>query len=158
MAEHEAFCDENHTPRQACNRNLAVGSEAVIVSPPEQPSAPPPAPTAPEVIFASSVVVDDEVIVDEDAPRPVIATEEMPAPSPWAARAWEDTAAAVGATANPAPPPLDTPVDPWGADFNEEESRGHAALIVMAIVALVVVFFILRRRRSRHSESVRTGL
>ena len=61
----------------------------------------------------------------------------MPSPSPWASRAWEDTAAAVGATTTPAPPLADVS-DPWDQDFNEDESRGHAGIVVIALIALAV--------------------
>ena len=143
---HDLDCDQQHTPRQACNRNLAPATEGVIVSPPE-PAAPAATPPAnPEPVLASSVVVDAEVIIEDEQPRASVATEEMPSPSPWASRAWEDTAAAVGATTTPAPPLADVS-DPWDQDFNEDESRGHAGIVVIALIALVVIFFMLRRRR-----------
>jgi hypothetical protein len=142
---HDLDCDQQHTPRQACNKNLAPASEGVIVSPPE-PAAPPSPPANPEPVLASSVVIDAEVIIEDADERASVATEEMPAPSPWASRAWEDTAAAVGATATPAPPPEDSS-DPWDQDFNEDESRGHAGIVVIALIVLVVIFILLRRRR-----------
>ncbi len=136
--EHEPSCDGLHTARQPCNDGLdgmpAPPGAAVI----ETPSA------------NGARGHDDAAEADERSAisRPAVATRitpaEMPAPSPEALRAWEETAAAVGATATPAPPAK--------AIFEGEIARrpgwfaGHAGLVMLAAIAAFVLLVVARRR------------
>jgi hypothetical protein len=116
---HDELCDRQHTPRQQCNSNLAANNEPEVVvlstastnghAPPPPFEAPlpagepaqvePPAEPVPETAAAPGVVRD------EPPQTATLVDDTMPAPSPEAVRAWEQTAAGVGATATPAPPP-----------------------------------------------------
>jgi hypothetical protein len=83
-----------------------------------------------------------EAIV-EDATARLVAVEEMPAPSPWVAQAWEERAAAVGATATAAAPAGEI-VEADGS--RRGWLREHAGLVAAAGFGSLALLLVWRRR------------
>jgi len=134
--EHHSDCDQQHTLRQPCNAALTGGAGAVVID-------------AALVNGASaSSAAEYEAAPREEFVRPAIATQEMPAPSPRVLRAWEDTAAAVGATATQAPPPH--PIVEAEAVEGRGWFQGHATLIAIAAATAFALLLLVRRRSRRH--------
>jgi MYXO-CTERM domain-containing protein len=150
---HETLCDGKHTERQPCNRLLVlsdarpVGTETrmaaqeILASPASVLEAPltPPNTTSPQAPSHTG----DEAGSREVSVRPADLTG-MPAPSPWAVRAWEDTAAAVGATASPAPPPREPELDD---DAGDRRGLGHIPFVIGLAGAATLALLFARRRR-----------
>jgi len=128
--EHQPDCDQLHTPRQPCNDAPAEWPADTII--------------AATASNGASDIADAEGDAHEGVARPASATQEMPAPSPRVLRAWEDTAAAVGATATPAPPPH--PIVEAEAVRERGWFSGHAVLVAIVAAVTLVVFLIARRR------------
>jgi hypothetical protein len=153
---HSEFCDGRHSERQACNDALAgsgssddsvqtlalpqrerrelegpaiIEAPATSAHPAPSPLAEPP-PSAPEP--------------DATALR-TTSERGMPTPSPWAVRAWEDTAAAVGAGA----PPAQVAREPLEAQHDEDNALmpGHLPLIAGLAGATVLAILVAKRRR-----------
>jgi hypothetical protein len=154
-SDHHPLCDQKHTPRQACNRALAsTGAEPLIVSAPAarasavQRTKPEP-PTRQQRASLEDAPAEElfELGLDRaNEPIQPARPDFMPDPSPWATRAWEDTAAAVGAMAPPPPPrpaPVATPQAGW---FQEHLS------FVGGIAAASLALMIIIRRRSASRE------
>jgi hypothetical protein len=157
--QHNPLCDGNHTARQACNELLADANDAVALvtqaheSTPDEPVIVEPPPAVPEVyraeppalptMITSEEGVEPQIEDEAEAARPLVATVEMPAPSPWAVRAWEDTAAAVGATATAAPPAAERD----NAAFHPNPGRGHVVRAAAVFAAAVAGLLFLWRRR-----------
>lgn len=146
MAEiHDALCDGSHTNRQACNRALSVarpvaasGTDTVLEAPPAAEDS------TRDSISETRVRPVADAIQSTSTAASVVERNGIPAPSPWAVRAWEDTAAAVGATASPAPPPRDPELDD---DRATQQSLGHVPLLIALAGATTLVVLLARRRR-----------
>jgi hypothetical protein len=138
---HDIYCDQNHASRQRCNQALARTPDAL--------NALRPAPPAPEVDIPKPAERRDagpEPLAPpppSDAVRHAVIAGAMPSPSPYATRAWEDTARALDAgfssSAHELPPP---------ATREAAESRATMIAAAAGLVALVLVAmrFLLRRR------------
>jgi hypothetical protein len=138
---HEPHCDQSHSPRQRCNDALAPGAEALnnLVPPPSAPQAPSPLPQAPE---------------SNDAPTPgpspllreAVIAGAMPAPSPYATRAWEDTVRSLESSA-------DAGADSHNAyrDLESAAPPRESALPVVAAASLLALALclVLGRLRKR---------
>ena len=135
QSAHDRYCDETHTPRQACNDALA---------PPELRSS---APIEPKIIEPQPAPLSS---ADDDPPmssavREAIAITQLAPPTPYVTREWERTAAAVADAAR----------DPERDPAREEVSRVTGAIAWLAIVGLaaftVLVFVRALRIRVRDS-------
>jgi hypothetical protein len=161
-AKHEPLCDGNHTDRQACNSLLE--QQPASPAPAEFPrsvvdsidktsrvlEAPPTPRTFTSVEPMTAPTTEVEPRNEEQAPEGGTASRPaMPAPSPWAVRAWEDTAAAVGATATPAPPPRLAP----DGDDASGETRPHGAIghiaVAAGIAGVAAIALVIASRRGR---------
>jgi hypothetical protein len=91
---HEPYCDQSHSPRQRCNDALAPGAEALNDLAPAPP--PEPEPEAPVPVEPIDVTPPPEA---SPLLREAVVAGAMPAPSPYATRAWEETVRALDAEA-----------------------------------------------------------
>ena len=79
---HEPYCDEDHLPRQRCNRALAPEGDPVAAFDIDPVEVPPPAP---------EIEPEQEVVEPASSTlRDAVALEPMPHASPWVARALDE--------------------------------------------------------------------
>jgi L-serine deaminase len=79
---HEPYCDENHAPRQRCNRALASAGDPIAAF----EAKPEPARAQPEIVVENEIVAPPV----SSAVREAVAAQAMPSASPWVARALDD--------------------------------------------------------------------
>jgi hypothetical protein len=132
QASHDRYCDEIHTPRQACNDALAPAEMRARVELD-------PVDTVPESLMAEQAPHESA----SSAVREAVAMAEMPQPTSYVTREWERTAAG-------------SERDAGSGNAPTEASGGGARKIVMTVlvvVALCAVVRVLRRRRDDRSFS-----
>lgn len=164
--EHQPNCDRNHTDRQPCNRAGAAADAAntvAVVRPDDAEAA---------VILEAPRSIDS----DRDAPiaslgpvesalapqlgaelaapdaTTIEAAQGKPAPSRWAIRAWEDTAAAVGDVAAPAPPPLPSLDLP-----HNDHGKSHTLLVIASVAIFGGTLLLFRSWRKGRGTGVHFG-
>ncbi len=133
---HDPACDRQHTARQRCNANLAPHPEHPARLAPE----PTPTPIADEATAPAELPLTEAAATDwppvatpSDAPDPIrehVAAAEVPEPSPFAAREWRRTAAAVG----------DPPTPAIALEQDAQRERPHAASSAPVRVRPAVMF------------------
>ncbi len=140
QASHDRYCDESHTPRQACNDALAPAEMRVRPAIETDPVD-----TVPESVIAQQAEEEPA----SSAVREAVAMAEMPQPTQYVTQEWERTAAAVAGAA------FDTGDD----DAAEQASGGAARKLVMlgAVVAAVWVVVRMLRRRRGHASCASAG-
>ena len=130
MIQHDLRCDERHTPRQRCNRRMTPAAarlarlafEATVAEPPEE--------QAPQV---------EEFVPEPDPVREAVTTLELPTPTAFASREWNETAAAVERVHRPPIAPAPYPID--------QSDPGRTAALIGAAFGFVLLLFAMRRRR-----------
>jgi hypothetical protein len=133
QASHDRYCDESHTPRQACNDALAPAEMRARVEMD-------PVDTVPESLMAEQAPHEPA----SSAVREAVAMTEMPQPTSYVTREWERTAAAVAGSER----------DTGNDDVAEEASGGGVRKIVVMVAAAVAMWVLVRRlRRRRDCES-----
>lgn len=137
---HEPYCDETHSPRQRCNDALAPTPQALNDL---APATPPVVEAAPEPATEAEAEAD-AVVEPSHAVREAVVAGVMPAPSPYATRAWEETARAIESGARD---------DAWEdaaevdvADGTRAGSLAPVAIAAGVLAACVVVWRVARRR------------
>ena len=128
--EHELYCDESHAARQRCNRALA-------------PEPDPPAALGADEFVRPPVAESPAVEAVEPSRvlREVVAAAAMPSASPYATRAWEETARAVGAGEY---------VEPAIEDCSSSSGRGSIVRsVAVAFGGVIVVALIVRALRGK---------
>ena len=127
---HDRYCDEGHTPRQACNDALAP--DDMRASDPVEPMASDAEPVG---------VTEPEDPPMPSAVREAIAIAQMAPTTRYVTREWERTAAAVSGVA-----------DADEAPCADGRSRGgrvvRAIALVGAVVAVIVIVLRVRGRRA----------
>ncbi len=128
MEAHEPNCDQQHTPRQRCNRALEIQPHAADAIAVPEPVAAPGAERSP--------LGDGEPVV-MTLQRDVIAATEMTQPTRYVAEEWDKTAAAVvSPIRDGATPAFDTP-----SPFSSVWMKATVAAVLVVIAA-----FVLRKR------------
>ncbi|MEO8698225.1 MAG: hypothetical protein ABI658_32325 [Acidimicrobiales bacterium] len=144
---HDPYCDESHQPRQRYNDALAPTPDALNVL----TSRPEPAPAAIQAGDPALVErIEQPVIVPppSDSIRDAVVAGSMPAASPYATRAWEDTARALNTV-----PDED---DHTRLASPESGPSGPNVSLIVGVLLVLVLIGALRlrpRRRGRDDDS-----
>jgi hypothetical protein len=139
--EHAPDCDGQHTARQPCNDAPTGRAEAVAIK-------------TPPAIRARARHREEDAEEQPTIDRPAAATLEMPAPSPAVLRAWEETAAAVGATAAPAPPAH--PIVEGKLARRPGWFAGGAGPIAVTALAALIMLVLARRSPARPPRGLKS--
>lgn len=137
---HDSYCDENHQPRQRCNQALAPTPDALntLAPAPEADPAPIPEPPAAERIDQPVAEPPPSASV-----REAVIAGAMPAASPYATRAWEDTTRALDA----APQDDDMP-----STSEATEPSGPNVPLMLGAALIVIMLIVLRLRSRQRSD------
>jgi hypothetical protein len=147
FSEHEPFCDQSHTMRQRCNDRLRVeaAAEAAAFA---RLAAESPVPSSNGTMHDAApaepaALAEPAVAPAPDAPparqrEAVVASVEVPEPTPYVTREWARTAAAVEGHEAGGRYDLD-PV-------SDRRDRSALRIAVIAWAAIAIVWLLMRRR------------
>ena len=130
MIQHDPRCDERHTPRQRCNRRMTLAAARLARLAVDAAVAEPPEEHAPQA---------SEFVPEPDPVRDAVATIDLPAPTAYASREWNETAASVEQVRRPPSVPAPRPI--------VQSDPGRNAALIGAAFGFVLLLFAVRRRR-----------
>ena len=134
MIQHDPRCDERHTPRQRCNRRMTLAAARLARLAVDAAVAEPPEEHAPEA---------SEFVPEPDPVREAVATIDLPAPTAYASREWNETADAVEQAHRP---PAAHALHPIA-----QSDPGRTAALLGGALGFILLLVMMRRRQPTDS-------